>query len=154
MQQEPNGAVAEHAKTVRDPQSDREFARSPAQSGRRKSKTRDGQSVPLDGLSPVTAALGTEVDAIVGWFGRANMSQQTFSLGARWDFRNGFAQGAARSHRHGRGFAPDLHGQDAAAETGRQLREAVKQVARKRPGDCLCRQERRDAPVWAVLRID
>jgi len=69
-----------------------------------KSKTRDGQSSPLDGLSPDTAALGAEVDAIVGWFGRANISQQTFSLGVRWDFHNGFAL-KAQPHRHGRGLA-------------------------------------------------
>ena len=65
---------------------------------RGKSQTRDGQSIPLDGLSPDTAALGAEVDAIVGWFGRANMSQQTFSLGVRWDFRTGFALKAQLDH--------------------------------------------------------
>jgi hypothetical protein len=65
---------------------------------RGRSQTRDGQSIPLDGLSPDTAALGAEVDAIVGWFGRANMSQQTFSLGVRWDFRTGFAFKAQIDH--------------------------------------------------------
>jgi hypothetical protein len=65
---------------------------------RGKSQTRNGQSIPLDGLSPETAALGAEVDAIVGWFGRANMSQQTWSLGVRWDFRSGFALKAQFDH--------------------------------------------------------
>ena len=65
---------------------------------RGKTKTRDGQSVSLDGLSPDVAALGAEVNAIVGWFGTGNMSQQTFSLGVRWDFRSSFTLKAQLDH--------------------------------------------------------
>jgi hypothetical protein len=58
---------------------------------RGKTRTRSAQSVALDGLSPDVAALGAEVNSIVGWFGSADMSQQTASVGVRWDFRGGLS---------------------------------------------------------------
>ena len=80
---------------------------------------RTGQyRIPLDGLPLPVAGLGAVVNSVIDAYTSTDVSQQTSSLGVRWDFRSNFALKAQFDHldldrnsygvfaRHQPGFRP------------------------------------------------